>query len=299
MWQVYHPSPPLLFAFPPLPLPPPLLHPTLPPLPFKECNSLISLPSNFLAQLPLILPSLILPPPPPYPSPLISHPPTPSAHPPLLPPLPHHCSLSCSLSDLLVPYQLLCPPLTLPLPYHSPLPSPSSLSSHFISLSTLPLPLPPHFSPPSHYSQLSSSPLSLPSSSLPSPLTIVETLNRSLWYNSFLNSNNDTLFLKSWSNKGINKIKHIINEHRQFLSHNQLKDAYNINTPFLTTIQIRSTIPKAWKELLRQFYKKHINISSEDEDIIHLVNKEKALNKITCADFYWHLIETKNINQIT
>ncbi len=58
-------------------------------------------------------------------------------------------------------------------------------------------------------------------------------------------------------------------------------------------------INKAWKELLRKFDNKHINISSEDEDIIHLVNKEKALDKITCADFYWHLIETKNINQIT
>ncbi len=131
------------------------------------------------------------------------------------------------------------------------------------------------------------------------PLTIVETLNQSLWYNSFLNSNTDTLFIKSWSNKGINKIKHIINEHGQYLYHNQLKDTYNINTPFLTTIQIRSSIPKAWKELLRKFDKKHINKSSEDEDIIHLVNKEKTLDKITCADFYWHLIETKkNINQI-
>ncbi len=82
------------------------------------------------------------------------------------------------------------------------------------------------------------------------PLTIVETLNQSLWYNSFRNSNTDTLFLDSWSNKGINKIKHIINELGQFLSHNQLTDAYNINTPFVTTIQIRSSIPKAWKELL-------------------------------------------------
>ncbi len=74
------------------------------------------------------------------------------------------------------------------------------------------------------------------------PLTIVETLNQSLWYNSFLNSNTETLFLKSWSNKGTNKIKHIINEQGQFLSHNQLKDEYNINTQFLTTIQIRSSL---------------------------------------------------------
>ncbi len=49
---------------------------------------------------------------------------------------------------------------------------------------------------------------------------------------------------------------------------NQLKDAYNINTPFRTTIQIRSSISKAWKEVLRKFDNKHINISSEDEDII-------------------------------
>ncbi len=111
------------------------------------------------------------------------------------------------------------------------------------------------------------------------PLTIVETLNQSLWYNSFLNSNTDTFFLKSLSNKWINKIKHIINEQAQFLTHIQLKDAYKIDTPFLTTIQIRSSIPKAWKEWLRKFDKKHINISPEDEDITHLVNKENALDK--------------------
>ncbi len=69
------------------------------------------------------------------------------------------------------------------------------------------------------------------------------------------------------------KIKHIINQQGQFLSHNQLKYAYNINTQFLTTIQIRSSIPNTWKELLRKFDKKHINILSEDEDLIHLVNK--------------------------
>ncbi len=131
-------------------------------------------------------------------------------------------------------------------------------------------------------------------------------MNESLWYNSFLNLNTDTLFLKRWSNKWINKIKHIINEQGQFLSHNQLKDTYNINTTFLTTIQIRSRITKAWKEFLRKFDKKYINISSSDEYIVHcdyyyyyLGNKEKTLDKIKCADFYWHLIETININQIT
>ncbi len=92
---------------------------------------------------------------------------------------------------------------------------------------------------------------------IPRFYTIVETLNKSLWYDSFLNSNTDTLFSKSWSNKGIKKITHIINEQGQFLSHNQLKDAYNINTPFLTTIQIKYTknmerdITKIWQEIFK------------------------------------------------
>ncbi len=69
-----------------------------------------------------------------------------------------------------------------------------------------------------------------------------------------------------------------------------------------TTIRIRSSIPKAWKELIRKFDNKHINISSEDDVIIHFVIKENAIDKITCADFYLYLIETKqhkpnNINK--
>ncbi len=62
-----------------------------------------------------------------------------------------------------------------------------------------------------------------------------------------------------------------------------LKDAYNINTPFLTTLHIRSIILKAWKELLRKYNKKHINITSENKDTINLVKNKKTLDKITCT----------------
>ncbi len=35
------------------------------------------------------------------------------------------------------------------------------------------------------------------------------------------------------------------------MSHDQLKEKYNITTPFLTTLQLLSSIPKVWKNKIK------------------------------------------------
>ncbi len=116
----------------------------------------------------------------------------------------------------------------------------------------------------------------------------IQILNQLLWYNSYIESNTETLFLNSWSKQGITQIKDIINPQGTFLTHKQLKDTYQINITFLTTLQIQSSIPNPWMKSLRKRDKIPKYIPAENT--IPINNKIVTLDKVTCKDFYWHLI---------
>ncbi len=73
-----------------------------------------------------------------------------------------------------------------------------------------------------------------------------------------------------------------------FLTHKQLKDTYQIDTHFLTTLQIQFSLPNSWMKSLRKLCKIPKSIPAENTILIN--NKSVTLDKVTCKDFYWHLI---------
>ncbi len=76
------------------------------------------------------------------------------------------------------------------------------------------------------------------------PVNTTQILKQSLWFNSHISSNPDIVYIIKWSMKGINQIKNIIDKNGNLMSHDQLKEKYKITTPFLTTFQLLSSIPK-------------------------------------------------------
>ncbi len=58
--------------------------------------------------------------------------------------------------------------------------------------------------------------------------------------------NKNYLYLKSWENNGISQFRDILNENGEFLTHEELKQKYNITTTFLQTIQVQKSIPTPW-----------------------------------------------------
>ncbi len=84
--------------------------------------------------------------------------------------------------------------------------------------------------------------------------------------------------------KGINQIKHIIDKYVNLMSHDQLKEKYNITTPFLTTFQLLSSIPKVWKKKEK---KKTLPINKENipaSNSINVNNKIQNIEKTKCKD---------------
>ncbi len=77
------------------------------------------------------------------------------------------------------------------------------------------------------------------------PECISDILNESLWLNDNIMVNKNYLYLKNWENNGISQVRDILNENGEFLTHEELKQKYNITT-FLQTIQVQKCIPTSW-----------------------------------------------------
>ncbi len=80
----------------------------------------------------------------------------------------------------------------------------------------------------------------------------------------------------------------ILNNNCQLVDYITLNKTYDIRASFLDMIQIRSSIPIEWKETLKQCSLMPKNIPSGNN--IKIKNKMKAIEKVTCKEFYWHLI---------
>ncbi len=120
------------------------------------------------------------------------------------------------------------------------------------------------------------------------PFNTLPILKQPLWFNSHISSNPDIMYITKWYIKGINQIKYIIDKNGNFLLHEQLKEKYGITTPFLTTLQLLTSIPKWWKTKL-----KTLTINTNCilvDNSINVNNKVLNIEKIKCKDFYWHLI---------
>jgi exonuclease III len=129
------------------------------------------------------------------------------------------------------------------------------------------------------------------------PTDLTQILNQPLWANSYITVNNKSIHVKEWEDKGITQLKHILDRDCNFFSHSALKNTYNINTHFLLTAQIISSIPKSWKATI----KKHTKFSDKiPEDYTIYINKiHKSVQDTTCKDFYWHIINAQNYTPIS
>jgi exonuclease III len=120
------------------------------------------------------------------------------------------------------------------------------------------------------------------------PNNINEILGQSLWFNKLININFDKNLVKQWHGKGIMQLKDILNEQCEFMNHEDLIQKYNISTSFIHTLQIHSSIPIQWKQILKKHTLMPKNIPPNDT--IHIQNKHIQIQNTICKMFYWHII---------
>ena len=72
---------------------------------------------------------------------------------------------------------------------------------------------------------------------------------QSLWYNSLIRINDNSIFYKEWYRKGIIKVKHLRNRDENFLTLAEFQNKYNIKVQPLVYCGIISALKTLWKTI--------------------------------------------------
>ncbi len=112
------------------------------------------------------------------------------------------------------------------------------------------------------------------------PKNLIQILNQSLWLNENFKINNAYLYNKQFIDKGILYIKDILYDNGNFLNHIELTSKYKLITAFIECLQLKSCIPREWKD---QISKAKISASKiPDGNCIEINNKYMNIDKIQC-----------------
>jgi hypothetical protein len=82
------------------------------------------------------------------------------------------------------------------------------------------------------------------------PSTAEDIAEEYLWFNPHNRIAGETVFFHKWYKKGIKTIKHIIGEHNELLSDEEIKNRYDLHFHFLEYYSLRQAIPFSWKRVL-------------------------------------------------
>ena len=75
-----------------------------------------------------------------------------------------------------------------------------------------------------------------------------------IWNNQDIKIDNKTIFFRTWFDKGVYTIKDLFDQNLDFLSYEEFKLRYQLQTNFLTYYGLINAIPQKYK---RQFKKKN------------------------------------------
>ncbi len=124
------------------------------------------------------------------------------------------------------------------------------------------------------------------------PTNLLDILNQSIWYNNYIKSSKNYLINNRLEYKGISKIKDILDEKCDFINQSKINLKYKVIISFLELLNITSCILKSWKQILNNC--QHLPQNIPIENCIQVQNTLKSLNKTTCKDMYWHILNLEN-----
>ncbi len=82
------------------------------------------------------------------------------------------------------------------------------------------------------------------------PGTLHEITNESIWLNINITSAGKPIYWKSWDEKGIYKVGHLLNDEGIFYSEKDICEKYRVQCTFLNVLQLRQSIPKNWRDII-------------------------------------------------
>ncbi len=115
------------------------------------------------------------------------------------------------------------------------------------------------------------------------PTNTEQIVNEVIWKNRFIICNKETLCWDAWIKQGIWKIKHLLDDQGNFLSHTELSARYRVNCSFLHILQIRQSIPKPW---LHKILENNKVYPDQQGPRLLVSGIYKSVHKLKCKDYY-------------
>ena len=113
--------------------------------------------------------------------------------------------------------------------------------------------------------------------------------NQYLWNNRYITINNSSFLWRRCKDAGIIKISDIYSNNN-FLNANELSMKYNLSVNFLEALQIRQSLPYAWRNLL----KNHNGNENIFDEIVYIENKEMKILMKSDSKKMYSLFNDKN-----
>ena len=108
--------------------------------------------------------------------------------------------------------------------------------------------------------------------------------NEFIWNNKHIVLNNKSLYIKSWHEAGVTKIKDLVKD-KSFLTYNKFLNIYKVKTLFLQYHALVGAIPNKWKKTVKR--------QSNNDEASNFNPPHKLLQKLSTKTAYNILISTQ------
>ena len=112
-----------------------------------------------------------------------------------------------------------------------------------------------------------------------------------IWNNKYIKIDNKTLFFRTWFDKGISTLENLLNQNLDFLTYEEFKFRYQLQTNFLTYYGVINAIPKEYKRTIKR-------TDAQQEQLTHPFQSLKVLTtKAIHKNFVQHIFEEPTAKQ--
>ena len=78
------------------------------------------------------------------------------------------------------------------------------------------------------------------------------TKKTTIWNNQDIKIDNKTIFFRAWFDKGVHTVKDLVDQNLDFLTYEEFKLQYQLQTNFLTYYGVINAIPQEYKKAIKQ-----------------------------------------------
>jgi hypothetical protein len=117
-----------------------------------------------------------------------------------------------------------------------------------------------------------------------------DIINEPVWYNKFITIERKSFFWREWYQKGVKQIGDLLKDGNRFMTNEDLRETYNINTTFLQALQVKQAIPALWRN---KIYNSNFVVNMTDiSKNVRVRGLWKPNNKVKSSMVYWQMLKS-------